>query len=204
MAVLRELDRVLLSFVGKFFDQTIVSTFGYQATDVTGGVNQNTFFAAADTLVKGAFGLQEKYLAACPPQFTLLERWWQVYLPDRYAAFKFAENTPGTFVGQAVLPNIAGVIVRRGEIADRKNVSTLHVPIGDDSDCIDSGRLTDDLMLALNDLAGILDNVLTVTGATLNPVIPNFNSAVNPVLIVQAFAKNTARTMSRRTVGRGI
>lgn len=206
MANLAANSKVLVTFVGEIDQQVIMSMFCYHISTVTGSIPITGFADSLNTLLSAGGGLQSKYLLACPQNYNMAYTRIQVIYPVRYAASTYLKGLPGQIAHDATMPNVSAVILRRGELANRSNVSTLHVPAPNDATSIDNGLITNTYSVILQDLAdellvGISTNAGAVTGI---PVIFNKTAPQNQTRIVEARPEPTARVMTRRTVGRGI
>jgi len=206
MANLTANSKVLVTFVGTIDQQILMNTFVYHLGTVTGTVTVGGFYASLDTLLSAAGGLVQKFLACCPQNYELAYVRYQIIAPIRYAASTVVKNLPGQIAHDATMPNVNAVILRRGELANRQNVSTLHVPAPNDLTSIDNGLITAVYTVILQDLADeVLVGISTNAGAVVGePVIFNRDAPTQVTRIVEARPEPTARVMTRRTVGRGI
>lgn len=113
---------------------------------------------------------------------------------------------PGLNLLDAATPNLACVIVRRGNIAKRTNISTIHVLLGGEG-AYSGGELSVGQLAAMQALADSLPvSITTPVGAstyTFDPSIdPHMNAAQSQPL-TNAQVTTTVRVMRRRTVGVG-
>lgn len=200
-------DRVDVTIIGSFLGQRCMSKFCYGLSSVTGINSQSLFFNALHVQILAANKLLDKFLACCVIDYVALQVWYQVISPARYAQYKKTlTGKVGGFEGNALTPNLAGVITRRGDLGNRKNVSSLHVPIGTTDTCMQDGVLTTNLEEALDALGDqmLAPIVTTSVVTTLDPVINNGIGATDFTPITDVFAQPTVRTMRRRNVGQGI
>lgn len=201
-------DRVMVTLVGELFNQVTMSTFCYGLSSITGVNTQEAALTRLDAAFSLSGGLYDKYLACIPAQFDLTEVWMQVISPARYVKFTFTTGAGlGTLAANTLTSaNAAAVIVRRGELGNRSNVSTLHVPLGQTAGCMSLGNLGADVQTPLADLATQMKaqvSTTTVIG-TYIPVINHGPNVGDFSPIVSTTVKQTVRTMRRRTVGLGI
>jgi len=201
-------DRVLVTINSTLFNQRIMATFCYGVSSLTGSPSQSSAFDALHTYMVAGGKLVSDYRACCPEQLEVISVWYQVKRPIRYN--KFTRTTGlglGTLDGNNYYAaNQAAVILRRGDLGNRSNVSTLHVPLGQSVGCQAGGLIGADIEAPLADLAAEIKASITTTGVvmTLNPVIDNGVSVGDFTPIIETSVQTTVRTMSRRNVGRGI
>jgi hypothetical protein len=201
-------DNVLVTFNGEVSGQRIMSTFGYVISSVTGSFDDSALAIAFQSAIAAAGKLEDAYLACCPSNYTRGLMWWQIIRPGRVIQRKLTMTSVGNNSGEiADTPNVAAVLLRRGDTANRKNISTLHVPSPTTSNWIDGGKWTVQALNALNPLCTEVGRVYSLTGGTtctLSPSILNgpLSSNVTPITAVSVM--ETVRVMRRRTVGLGI
>jgi len=198
-------DRVMVTFRGTLAQQHILSTFWYGVSAITGVVNQTDAFTALRASLVAGGGLRPDYLACCPTNYTLDYIWIQNIRPTRWGKFTFGDNSPGTWAADAPTANTSGVITRRGDLAIRKAVSTLHVPISSTADVMADGLLTPAFKTPMTALAVEVIKSITTAGTVVTyfPVIDNGPGGADFQVITSAFVQETARVMRRRTVGLG-
>lgn len=206
MPALLATDVVLCTVKGRLSNQSVYNTFAWVVSS-TGGptVQQDAAFAALNVYLKDTDHLFEKFAECMPANYTPVENTYQVIAPTRYAMYELA-GISGNSGYDAETPNIAAVIERRGDLATRKAVSTLHVPSPTATDWIEEGLFTIAALSSYQAVANLLplDVVLTVPEVTFSPVIYNMGSIPNVTPITLSSVKDTIRVMRRRTVGRGI
>lgn len=200
-------DMALVTFRGVLCGQTIMNTFGYRVQSLTGTPTITTWATALKNALIAGGGLKSRFLGCCPTVYELQELWVQIIAPTRYSADKFALNEFGIYPdSEALTANVSSVITRRGDYANRSNVSTLHVPCGTNDVMLNNGFITQDLKDALTLLSAQIILPVTTAGtvSTVIPVIPSGGVPAAAVNITKAFPMDTARVMRRRTVGLGI
>jgi hypothetical protein len=190
---------------GELAGQRIINTFGYLVTAVAPPAGQASFFDDADAYLATGGGFYDKLRLCLPTNYMHRESWWQVIAPTRFAAHRFTHNEPGTGAGLSDSPNIASTITRRGDVANRANVSSLHLAVPTTVSAMANGMLLTPVLDALNDFCSYIeDDIPVATGAaTLTPVIPHMILPNASVRIDQAFPQDTVRVMRRRTVRLG-
>lgn len=202
-------QKYLVTFVGRMFGQTILNTFWYRLAVLGPETSINTLMDNINTQLMLGARLQDKFIACVPEEYAHVENWIQCIAPTRYAKKRYtvAEIGGGNPSNQA---NTDGVITRRGELANRKNVSSLYVPISQIADDVHDGLLVPaGVKVQLAALALEMLQPITTAGtpgAKLYPCIfqPKNNVAGTAYDITETFVQDTARVMTRRTVGRGI
>jgi len=198
-------DKILVTFKGELLGQRILSTFWYQVSALTGTPNTATFATALIAQIKTAGGLRDSFVDVAPQNYSLGEIWAQFIEPTRVV--KVIDNTAdgGNWPVDADTANVAAVITRRGDLAGRKHVGSLHVPISTDPTAIIAGSLSAALKVKTDALATDIASVQTLAGiGTANPILRNGPLTTDVTVINNAFSQTTVRTMRRRTVGRGI
>lgn len=207
MATLLAGDKVLITFVGSLNGQTTMSTFTYGVASTVGSIQQDDAFLALRNAICSAGKLRDKFVACCPSNWSMVDIWIQVVGPTRYVKYDFGDTGAGPKSDYtANTSNVAAVILRRGDRASRKAISTLHVPAATDAEWITGGLLTVEALTSLGALATeiLLPITTSTTVATYDPIINNgpLSGDITPITI--SSAKDQVRTMTRRTVGRGI
>lgn len=203
-----------LTFFANVNGQRVMNSFGYQCT-LTGGVQPadsvtQAFFAAL------AYGdLEDAWRACVGTDVTLSEAWFQILFPARIRKTVLERNLAGTYPSTTNRQNTQACISRHGVTAARHANGGIHLVLPDNGamDTVATdGLLTAAYKTILQTLATqMLSAVNTVVGGSTynwapgiinpdpqNPVILSFTK------IVQTNVQDEARTMSRRTVGRGI
>jgi hypothetical protein len=122
----------------------------------------------------------------------------------RYAYI--SPNVPGEagkIVGACMPANTAQVITRRGEIADRHNVSSLHLPGVPVASVINS-FLTDAHRLVMTPFANkSVESVVASDGTIFSPCAYRRDNPAESRVLLEAFPQTTVRILRRRTVGLG-
>lgn len=198
-------DKILVSYVGEMFGQRLLSTFWYQVNTLVGAPNTTTFANALHTFLNAAGGMREKFLACCPPQYNLVATWVQTIEPTRVVKSIYLEAQVGTYAQDANTANLAGVISRRGGLANRKNQSSLHVPMANLDPDMSGGTLSAGQLAALEDLSAVVILQAPLSGVgTAFPIIRNGTGIgdVSPILF--AAPQDSVRVMRRRTLRVGI
>jgi len=204
-------QKYLITIKGVIGNQVTMSTFWYQLENLGPAASVNAVYDVIQAQLAIANLLAFDFRACCPDNWDHTETWIQCVHPDRVMKRVVPINLPGAFPLSAMHTNLAAVIERRAEIADRKSVSTLHVPLPEPSDVGVIGVITDPVYLGkLNDLATEMKQDITSGGGAptiLRPVVFNPKGLPAPVsnrFIVQTTVMQTMRVMRRRTVGLGI
>lgn len=194
-----------VTFRGSLDGQLILNTFHYGCSVVGGIPTPTTFAAAMDASISAAGGLASKFLACCPAAYVLNFIDYQDVAPVRYVKNTIAHGTGGTSGQDASTANLAGTVTRRGDLARRSNIGSLHVPYPNLDPGASGGLTSAALNTALNALALSMTLTLVLGGGvgTITPVLWKRPLATSVVPITQAFAQRTLRVMRRRTVGVG-
>lgn len=123
----------------------------------------------------------------------------------RYVAKTYVKAEAGTVAGTTDTANLSAAISRRSVRADRRGVGTIKIPLPIATTTIVDGVLTEAYETLLTAHAAVmLEEIETDTAAVFRPVL--FHRDLNPNFsyVEEVFHQEYARTMSRRTVGRGI
>lgn len=199
-------QKYLVTFKATAFNQVILNTFVYNLT-VPGTVG--TVDIACDTLkakLDEPNALFERWQNALPPNVTIDEVRVQCIWPQRVAAISYPFVGTGAFIDEADTANQAAVITRRGELANRRNVGSLHMLAPSGVGSIQSGVIQAAYRSALDSLATQVKTQYTevVFGTTWTPVLFSKSQPSLLTPIVSTTVQNSARVMRRRTVGLGI
>lgn len=197
-------DIWFVGFRGKWHNQKTLSTFTYRTDNVNPPATESAFAVELVTAITAAGKLKDKFLACCPPQYTLDEIWVQKVSPSRYfkhIAGLFAAGTHGSTSNMTV---VAAVITRRGALGQRNNIGSLHVPAPNKDANIADGHFGGAYIATLNALgAEMLVNYNLATLGGIHPILWHGGTAGNFDILVQCTAQSPARVMRRRTVGVG-
>lgn len=198
-----------LSFVGELSGQAIVTTFQYfpdPGSSSNPATNYTFYLDAFLTEIFNSNALLQDYLAVMPDNYNFSFAQAQLVRPFRLRYLRRALALTGTWGADASTPNVAASIERHTDDAIRRGVGRINTPVPDG--VYADGVITSAPFLAeMGDLGVemLKDVVTTVPAFTWNPVISTVNQGLAYVGVLSGFdAKETVRTMSRRTVGRGI
>lgn len=207
MAALAIGDNVLVTLLGDLHGQTTMSTFGYVVTGLTGDQDDGTAFGQFRDELCAANKLVDKYFMCVPTEWEPRVMWIQRIRPTRLMKRVFGYTNVGPVGGfESTTANLAAVVLRRGGLANKKNISTLHVPLATEDAAIVDGEITNEQAVFLAEL-GVQMKATYITdfsGATFSPSILNGPLASNVTPIIETFVKPEARVMRRRTKGYGI
>lgn len=160
-----------------------------------------------------AGGMQAVIRQAIPSDCSLDSIDAQLIYPTRKRYIRRVVGLPGQWESAATTANVAASIEKYTALAGRNQVGRIQIPISPLADACVGGFTTPDMRAALQDIAAQIpfvlhaaDSVLAQFGPVLfhrqNPQTPNIPPSYND--IAGAFAMDTVRVMTRRTVGRGI
>lgn len=198
-------DVIQVNLNGTLDGQKILNTFFYGASVVSGIPSTHTFAAAVNSTLGAAGALFSKFLQCCPAAYTLVSVDIQDVAPVRYVKDTFTNGTGGTSTLDASTANLAATITRRGDLAKRTNIGSLHIPYPNLDPGVSGGFVSAAMTSNLNALAAqmVLNFVLAGGVGTIVPVLWKRPLATSVVNITQAIPRETLRTMRRRTVGVG-
>jgi len=196
-------DKLLISFRGTVYGQRIINTFAYNLSGVAPFTSWTDLITSLNTALIGAGRLRQKFLACSITSYTLDTIRYQVLFPTRYVAVDFPQVAQiGTLGSDAFTANTAVTITRRGQTANRQNISSLHIVGANDSALADQGVLKAAYKTPLGVLGlELLTAYLLDAGATqLDPIIFHRTSPSLVTGITQTLTQDTLRVMRRRTV----
>jgi len=201
-------DIYALTYRGTLAAQTIMSTFAYRLQSLDGTPTVVTIYDFMDTLFNDtASNLKDLLQDVLPDNYLFVDCRIQRVATQRIDA-KIYDLTPagGNFGFDATTANLAGVILRRGEVATRKSQSTLHLPYADKETGLANGLVSASYKTVAGALATYIkaDKTLPTTTMVIRPVVYNRGSSPNFTAITRTAVQDTLRVMRRRTVGLGI
>jgi len=199
----------LVTLFGRLNNQTVLNTFMYKLSLVPAAQTVATAYGVINTALNPIHLLQDKFLAVAPDNYHLVRKYVQCIDPVRYAKGEFAVALDGYAGSDANTCNLAAVITRRGEEANRRNVGSLHIPLPDPIGVAEDGEITDATYKGhLGELATEMLNPLQDGLATwkFDPVLFNIKRGIGAprIPIVGTAVQTSVRVMRRRTVGLGI
>ena len=204
------LDRVDMKMYGTLLGQRIITTYSLFAFNGSaGGVEFDEVVSDLEALFSAAGSVFPTYRACCPNNYTFDFAQWQLWKGTvKFLNKRVNHNQLGTYGSDALTPNLAAVGLRRGDIANRHAVSTLHIPISTGADALTNGYLMPALKTAvqvhLNNLKLTYDAVGGGQDLEFQFCIPNGPNATQNTPITFVQPQDTVRVMRRRTVGLGI
>jgi len=210
MAVVANGQIYLMTLVGDMDGQICLNTFCYRAQDVgdpTKTINQvaSGLNAALSVPDGGGKRFDTTYLNLLPAQYDWYETWIQVISPTRYVKDVFAGGGAGTSAIDGHWANSAAVLTRRGEEANRKNISTLHICFPSEAPAV-AGKVPAAYKTDMGDFANQVKATQALAALSVNlvPVIYHKTGTPNYSAIKSVLTQDTVRVMRRRTVGVGI
>jgi len=204
MAVVSAGDKFLVTFVGECLNQRILNTFWYGVDSVVGPPNSDDVADALRAALIATGGLRPKFLAVTPQNYVLQFMWIQRVDSPRLLKKIYPDNSPGLWAVDTDAVNIAATITRRGDLATRKAISSLHCLISSDPTAIIAGEISITLNGLFNTLANQVLQPISLAGlASLTPIVRNgpLPAEVNPITSVTVHSE--VRTMHRRTLRLG-
>jgi len=206
-------QRILVTMRGLYFGQLTMNTFLFRVSVAAADQNDVTFFNALHTKFTGALGLATR-LADCTPVDGWLKNniWYQVVGPTRFRKVEREWVGPGLLDEPTTSPNLQASISRFGDLANRKNMGAIRVPMPTNAST--AGGINDSYKLLLQDLADEMILLQTAAGTTLYPQVgvPGYTNTVPPVLrpvtdsvdLTSCVVQNTTRVIRRRTLRVGV
>lgn len=196
---------VQLTFEGLHDGQRTITVMSYINDTLTPVADGQAQVASFLSSVMGVGGLYESYQACCSVDVKNIRAYGQVIELNRYAYIQaMGDGGDGAALGACMPANTAQVVTRRGELADRRNISTLHLP-GVPISAVADSFLTDPQIAILQSFVDVsLLPIITVGGAELNPCAFRRADPVGSRHLTMGFVQNTVRILRRRTVGVGV
>lgn len=197
-------DIIFVGLNGLWHGQKTLNTFYYKVQSIVGGPTNSTFSAALHAAFNAATKLYQRFRECCPTQYVLDHVDFQTVWPVKIVRNTYALGVAGLAGQASSTANMASVMVRKGDVANKKNRGTLHVPMSN----LDVGMANGIIGAALQASQVNLGTEMIATYAAggLGAVFPVLWSPKTPTVsqaILQAFGETTARIMRRRTVGVG-
>lgn len=208
-------DVVQVTYVGRLFEQKIMTTFHYQLEIVTGVVNYESAIVGLDGALSAAGNLLDDYLDCLQSDVTIDEAWYQMIYPTRLYLQRKTKGVPGTRVAASGTANLSTAIERRTFTANHRSVGGIRMPTAADAGSVVDGKITAGLKTALLALATtMLQSAVTNAGVlTWKPVLYGPARPAKPPKpalpaivqdLVATTVMDTARVNRRRTLGLGI
>jgi len=200
-------DIIAVSFFGRISGQRMINTLHYRAND-TSALATSTLMNNVITEVRAGGGggdfLESAFLNCIGQNYTLQEIRAQKITTVRAKFESQARAVPGNVAVDCDAPNIAGVITKRGALAGRKYIGSLHMP-GVPNGYYLEGDISGTYSTVLNSLATVLLGTIVAGTPAVNyfPVIYNRGSATPWTELSSLLVQTSLRTMRRRTVGLG-
>jgi len=203
MAVFTTGDIMLVTVKNKLFEQVCLNTFHYRLMDCTGSPE---YFAVIDEFhakfYTAAGSMYDKLQACYPQNLTTPQIWYQKVYSLRTMKVVKSPNDPGLWPHDATSANVACVVERRGVLANRRNVGSIHIPCAADPATIDDGAPTPAYTTVLEAVATQINATITTAlgTCTWRPVLFNYPDPIIYSEIINASVQDTSRVMRRRTV----
>jgi len=200
-------DIVQVTVTGQKDGSNILNVFHYQCTTApsTGTPAENISSLLDHLWAVGLGVIEASWVAVMPDDYTLRSVRGQRVAPTRTAYVEQQLVDLGVInANQLQTANLSWVIVKQSDTPGRRGKGTLHMLLPT-TDWMTNGELNVTGAADRSALANLLDDQQTVAaGGVYVPVIYHPNFSPNFSRITHATIKQEIRTMSRRTVGRGI
>jgi len=199
-------DRVLVTIGGVLLGQRTINTYLYRISAVTGSPDYTTLMNALFSSLSGSGQLIPTHIACMPSNWFRSYCWLQIISPLRFRKVEKPLSGSGTAVGVAYTANVQASITRVGEVAGRKYIGGVRMPLGTDVDATDGGLIVAAQKLLLQNHAAAMQ-LNIITSGTVATFIPQCGLPKGTGLSADmhdAFVQDTARVIRRRTVGQGI
>lgn len=147
--------------------------------------------------------LMDVYGAAVSADAGRIDWYAQWIRPQRYAYTRWSGEKNATGPANALPQNVAVAVTKRGIVANRSGIGTLHMG-GVPSAWVLNGKVIQGFSEAYTLLANALPTTIVLgPDLTFDPVLFNRTTPADSQLIAEAFYQDTSRIMRRRTVGLG-
>jgi hypothetical protein len=188
-----------------FANQVYENVFHYGLASVTGTPSVKNVATDLVNALTGDGDLITEMRALIPSNMLMQKIEIQVVAPLRLRKDTFAYNLnglgPTTQTG-----NLAGVVTKQGDIANKHNIGSLHIPISTAAATSANGVLSEAALEAISLVAVQVPLVVNLAGlvsASMQPVISNGKLSTEVSPITAAVPQTQVRVMRRRTVGLG-
>lgn len=195
---------ISVSFEGRHDNQQTITVMNYRYMGISTIVNGRPVLDSLLSIIAQPGGLYDTYINTISQDVKDIRPYVQLIAPTRYAYI-----TPGVAGQDGALPgacmpsNTAQTVTRRGEIADRRNISSLHLP-GVPVASVTDSTLTPEHMVALLGFATkSVEAIVAAGGVELQPVAYRRVDYGFSRILTEAFVQPTVRVVRRRTVGLG-
>jgi len=200
-------DIIQMTVGGLKDEQNILNIFYFRCTTAAStGTPAENLLSLSEHLWDDAVGIwYNAWLNCMPDDYTLQFTRFQVVAPTRGAYSEQLQVYAGTIdVSPIETANLSWVFLKQSELAGRRGVGPTHMLLPSMLWAA-NGKLTSEGEAARAALRGVIPNVVTVAaGGVYEPVIYHPGFSPNWTRISHVTQKQEIRTMSRRTVGRGI
>ena len=206
MAVPSVGDRVLVTIAGVLLGQRTLNTYLYRISAITGTPDYVTLMDALHSSLSGSTQLLPTHQAAMPSNWFKSATWYQIVTPLRFRKYVKNGSGAGTALGVAYTPNVQASITRVGDVAGRKYVGGVRLPLGTDVDATDGGIVVAAQKALLQNHANAM-KLNVITSGAVATFIPQVGLPKPPDTsadLFDAIPQDTTRVIRRRTVGLGI
>lgn len=184
------------------FSQTCLSVFHYQLSDSLGLPDGDAAINGFNTEWNDLLDFVGAYAGCCSQELAFVNIVYQWVYPTRYHRVL---KTPVVLLGEVANPseppNVAQVVTRSADKANRHGIGTTHIPALPQTTWT-AGSLNDGQYNLLNVFAGFQANKYVTN--TMIPVLYNRANPAQSLPVTAAIPRRTVRVMRRRTVGVGI
>lgn len=202
-------DKYLVTAVGSLCNQTIMNTFWFRLVNVGAFATVISLYDAIHAVFNAGGGVGDLLNECYPGNLFYNYNWVQRVQPIRIMKNVYSVAETGS-QNEAATANIQASIERRGEVAIKKAVGAIRIPIDGSDVNAANGLITNDTLKdALTALAAEMK--LDLTGgalgtAVLRPIVyqPYNNPGGLGYEVVRTTVMDTVRVIRRRTVGLGI
>lgn len=193
----------------QMWDQTLLNVLHWRPQTTGTSTDDYTWTKACiDKFVAdiGVGGTMLKDIRTCiSSDCSIVDITGQIVEPNRVAFYRAPVSVAGSR-GLNQFPNVDTVVTKRTQLSGRRFVGAIHMPPGAQDDYV-NGLLTAGFKTVVDGASTWLytDYTIPANGAVLRPVIFH-GSGASPFFtdVFQREVQQTARVMTRRTVGRGI
>lgn len=202
---------------GTLFNQVVMNTFHYRLDGTSSLINGSLFLDNFSAVLTAPGNLIDAWEGVVPAQVInhFLDLQW-IDL-DRFVKKTYVVGTEGGSPLGTTSTNQAAVLELRADIADKRSISSKHIP-GLGGSGIVAGQLSFDKTAEMSTVGEASVLPLTVGTRIMTPIIfgraraayTDKHGVVHPAIgksyreVSQFIVQATARTMRRRTVGVGI
>lgn len=200
-------DVIEAQLIGSLAGQTTRNVMHFYVGATAGAeVDFATWAANFDAQLRAVGKIFDRIRQFAPSNLDMSTRTYQIISPVRQVKATIFSAYTGANITQAVTANVAGVVTKRGDLANRQNIGSLHVVAPGPTGAATNGTFDAPTQTLLNAIALTLPLAIAFTSTTVTKtMVPAiYHRATHSYSdITSGTGRTTVRVMRRRTVGVG-